>query len=62
MLGTVGAGLGLVAVCRHDLAVFGLIPLIYPLLLLVGMPLAAAAGGWLVAGREPGEIARRGAD
>ncbi|WP_018500807.1 hypothetical protein [Parafrankia discariae] len=62
LLGTVGAGLGLLAVYRPDLAVFGRIPVIYPLLFLVGVPLAAAAGGWLAAGRQPGEIARRRGD
>ena len=29
------------------------------LLILVGMPLAAAAAGWLLAGREPGAMARQ---
>jgi len=62
LLGTVGAGLGLLAVYRNDLAVFGRIPVIYPLLFLVGVPLAAAAGGWLVAGRQPAQIARRRSD
>jgi putative ABC transport system permease protein len=28
-------------------------------LILVGMPLAAAAGGWLLAGREPAAIAHQ---
>jgi putative ABC transport system permease protein len=29
------------------------------LVLLLGLPLAAAAGGWLLAGREPEVIARQ---
>jgi putative ABC transport system permease protein len=29
------------------------------LLILVGMPLAAAAAGWLLAGREPAALARQ---
>lgn len=62
LLGTAGAGLGLLAVYRHDLGVFGRIPAIYPLLFLVGVPLAAAVGGWLIAGREPANIARRRGD
>ncbi|MDT3440577.1 ABC transporter permease [Pseudofrankia sp. BMG5.37] len=62
LLGTAGAGLGLLAVYRHDLAVFGRIPTIYPLLFLIGVPLAAAVGGWLVAGKEPVDIARRRGD
>ena len=59
LLGTAGAGLGLAAVYRHDLAVFGRVPLVYPLVFLVGVPLAAAAAGWLLAGKEPPAIARR---
>jgi len=62
LLGTVGAGLGLLAVYRQDLAVFGRIPAVYPLLFLLGVPLAAVVGGWLVAGKEPARIARRQAD
>ena len=62
VLGTAGAGLGLAAVYRHDLDVFGRVPLVYPLIFLVGVPLAAAAGGWLLAGKEPGALGRRTAD
>jgi putative ABC transport system permease protein len=32
------------------------------LILLIGLPLAAAAGGWLLAGREPKAIARQPLD
>jgi hypothetical protein len=32
------------------------------LLILVGMPLIAATGGWLLTGREPGVIGRRPID
>ena len=32
------------------------------LILLIGLPLAAAAGGWLLAGREPEVIARQPLD
>ena len=62
LLGTAGAGLGLLAVYRHDLGVFGRVPPAYVLVVLLGVPLAAAAGGWLLAGREPRAIARRLAD
>jgi putative ABC transport system permease protein len=34
------------------------VPLLYLGLALVGVPLAAAGAGWLVAGREPPAIAR----
>jgi putative ABC transport system permease protein len=40
-------------------ALFGDVPLADVLILLVGLPLAAAAGGWLLAGREPEVIARQ---
>jgi putative ABC transport system permease protein len=59
VLGAACAGLGLVAVYRHDLSVFGRIPPIYPAVLLVGVPLVATAAGWLLAGREPAALARR---
>jgi putative ABC transport system permease protein len=58
-LGAAGAGLGLVAVYRHDLAVFGRVPPAYPLAILLGVPLLAAAAGWLLAGQAPPAIARR---
>jgi putative ABC transport system permease protein len=34
------------------------VPVLYLALAVVGVPLAAAAAGWLVAGREPPAIAR----
>ncbi len=40
-------------------ALFGDVPLADVLILLLGLPLAAAAGGWLLAGREPEVIARQ---
>jgi len=40
-------------------ALFGDVPLTDVLILLVGLPLVAAAGGWLLAGREPPLIARQ---
>jgi putative ABC transport system permease protein len=38
---------------------FGDEPLADVLILLAGLPLAAAAGGWLLVGREPPVIARQ---
>jgi putative ABC transport system permease protein len=38
---------------------FGDVPLTDVLILLVGLPLVATAGGWLLAGREPPLIARQ---
>ncbi|MGI5228653.1 FtsX-like permease family protein [Actinoallomurus sp. CA-142502] len=59
VLGVAGACLGLLAVYRHDLAVFGRVPIGYPVGIVAGTPLAAAIAGWLLAGREPPSIARR---
>jgi putative ABC transport system permease protein len=38
---------------------FGDVPLTDVLILLIGLPLIAATGGWLLAGREPALIARQ---
>jgi putative ABC transport system permease protein len=43
-------------------ALFGDVPLTDVLTLLVGLPLVATAGGWLLAGREPEVIARQPLD
>jgi putative ABC transport system permease protein len=59
VLGVTGACLGLLAVYRHDLAVFGRVPIGFPLGIVVGTPLIATLVGWLFAGREPPAIARR---
>jgi putative ABC transport system permease protein len=59
VLGVAGACLGLLAVYRHDFAVFGRVPIGFPLGIVVGTPLIAALAGWLLAGREPPAIARR---
>jgi len=40
-------------------ATFGGLPLSDVLILLAGLPLVAAAGGWLFAGREPPAVARQ---
>jgi putative ABC transport system permease protein len=59
VLGTVGACLGLLAVYRHDLTVFGRVPIGFPLAIVAGTPLIATLAGWLLAGREPPALARR---
>jgi hypothetical protein len=41
---------------------FGGLPLSDVLILLAGLPLAAAVGGWLLAGRDPEVIARQPLD
>jgi putative ABC transport system permease protein len=66
-LGLLGAVLGMAFALAASLvwahaslsALFGNVPLTDVLLLLVGLPLAAAAGGWLLAGREPSAVARQ---
>jgi putative ABC transport system permease protein len=66
-LGLLGAILGMagavttgLAWARSSLSVmFGDVPLTDVLILLVGLPLIAAAGGWLFAGRKPPAIARQ---
>ncbi|MGH3173468.1 MAG: hypothetical protein ACRDPF_06320, partial [Streptosporangiaceae bacterium] len=66
-LGLLGAILGMAAAVTAGIAwahgslsaMFGDVPLTGVLLLLIGLPLIAAVGGWLLAGREPPLIARQ---
>jgi putative ABC transport system permease protein len=66
-LGLLGAVLGMAFALAASLvwahaslsALFGNVPLTDMLILLVGLPLVAAAGGWLLAGREPPAVARQ---
>ena len=63
ILGMAGALIAVLAWAHSSLsAMFGDVPLTDVLILLVGLPLIAAAGGWLLAGREPGAIARQPLD
>jgi putative ABC transport system permease protein len=41
---------------------FGDVPLSDVLILLIGLPLVAAVGGWLLAGRDPEFISRQPLD
>ncbi|MCX4974614.1 FtsX-like permease family protein [Streptomyces sp. NBC_00620] len=59
ILGVGGACLAMVAIYRHDLAVFGRVPIVYPITVVVGTPVLAVLAGWLLAVREPAAIARR---
>jgi putative ABC transport system permease protein len=69
-LGLVGAILGMAFAVTASLvwahgslsALFGDVPLTDVMILLIGLPLVAAAGGWLLAGREPAVIARQPLD
>jgi putative ABC transport system permease protein len=66
-LGLLGAILGMAAAVIAGLAfahgslsaMFGDVPLTDVLILLAGLPLIAAACGWLFAGREPPAVARQ---
>jgi putative ABC transport system permease protein len=63
ILGMVGAVIAGLAWARSSLSVmFGDVPLTDVLILLLGLPLIAAAAGWLLAGREPEFIARQPLD
>jgi putative ABC transport system permease protein len=58
LLGVAGAYLMLVATYYDKLDYLGRIPVLYLGLMVVGIPVAAAAAGWLLAGRQPPTIAR----
>jgi putative ABC transport system permease protein len=59
MLGTVGAYLALLAWYRSQLHLLSHPPVVDLVVIIVGLPLAAIVGGWLLAGREPPAIARQ---
>jgi putative ABC transport system permease protein len=58
LLGVAGAYIMLLATYYDDLGYLSEVPVLYLALAVVGLPLAAAAAGWLLAGREPPAIAR----
>jgi putative ABC transport system permease protein len=58
ILGVAGAYVVLSAIYYDDLGYLSDIPVLYLALAIVGVPLAAATAGWLLAGREPPAIAR----
>ena len=58
LLGVTGAYLALAATYHDDLGYLSRIPILPLVLIVVGVPLAATAAGWLLAGREPHAIAR----
>lgn len=53
VLGTGGAYAALLAWHRSDLSPLGRVPVTNLVVILVGLPVIAAVGGWLLAGREP---------
>jgi putative ABC transport system permease protein len=58
LLGVVGAYVVLSATYYDDLGYLSHVPVMYLVLAVIGVPLAATAAGWLLAGREPRAIAR----
>jgi putative ABC transport system permease protein len=58
LLGVAGAYVVLLATYYDDLGYLSDVPIVYLALAVVGVPLAAAAAGWILAGREPPAIAR----
>ena len=60
ILGMAGAVIAGMAWAHSSLsATFGDVPPSDVLILLIGLPLVAAVGGWLFAGREPPAVARQ---
>ena len=63
LLGVAGAVVTGLAWTHSSLpAMFGDVPLTDVVILLAGLPLVATVGGWLLAGREPGVMARQPLD
>jgi putative ABC transport system permease protein len=58
ILAVAGAYVVLLALYHDDVGYLSDVPVLYLALAVLGVPLAAAAAGWLVAGREPPQIAR----
>ena len=59
VLGTAVAYLAIIAWHRSDLSTLSDVPVASLLIILAGLPLTAAASGWLLGGREPHGIARQ---
>jgi putative ABC transport system permease protein len=63
ILGVAGAVIACLSWAHSDLsAMFGDVPPDDVLILVIGLPLIAAAGGWLLAGREPEVVSRQPLD
>jgi putative ABC transport system permease protein len=58
VLGVAGAYVVMLALYHDDLGYLSHVPILYLALAVVGVPLAAIAAGWLLAGREPPTITR----
>ena len=62
LLGVAGSYLALAAIYHDDLAYLRDVPVLPLVIAVVGVPLGAAAAGWLLAGREPPAMARTAFD
>ena len=62
VLGIAAAYVALIAGYAHDLKELDNIPVLELAVTAIGLPLIAAAAGWLLAGREPSSLARRALD
>jgi len=62
LLGTAGAYAALLAWNRQDLHPLTSVPVLDLALLVVGLPVVAAAAGWILAGREPAFLGRQPLD
>jgi putative ABC transport system permease protein len=58
ILGVAGAYVAIAALYHDDLGYLSDVPVLYLALAVIGVPLVAAAAGWLLAGREPPAVAR----
>jgi putative ABC transport system permease protein len=59
LLGSAAAYLALAAGHLGDLSVLSRVPVLYLAITVLGVPVAAALAGWILAGRKPSSIARR---
>ncbi len=62
LLGTAAAYLALAAGHRSDLTALSRVPVLDLTITVVGVPIAAALAGWLLAGRKPSSVARQALD
>ena len=62
VLGATGAYLAMAGAYQRDLEALGDVPVAHLAAVVVGVPLLATVAAWLLAGREPRVLARRGLD
>jgi putative ABC transport system permease protein len=62
LLGSAAAYLALAAGHRSDISVLSRVPVLDLTVTIVGVPVAAALAGWILAGRKPSAIARQALD